>query len=81
MRQWFLHHQVSATIGAWYLFSSFVSALPEPDASTGKGYRFAFSFCHLLSGNLLRIPALKNLVGQGQDEASAIPPASARGPK
>ena len=75
MHQWFLHHQVSATIGLWYFFSSAVSALPEPDATSGKGYRFAFSFCHLLSGNLLRIPALKNLVGQG--EPPTIPPSGA----
>jgi hypothetical protein len=71
MHQWFLHHQISVTLGAWFIFSSAVSALPEPDASSSKGYRFLFSFCHLLSGNLLRIPALKNLVEQGQDATAS----------
>lgn len=45
---------------AWWLVSNAVSAMPSPDQSSGKGYKWLFSLGHGLMGSLPRIfPALR----------------------
>lgn len=48
------HQTVVALLSAW-IGSNFVSALPSPDTSSGKPYKFFFSFMSGLSGSLPRL--------------------------
>jgi len=48
------HQTVSALVIAW-LGSNVVSALPSPDAGSGKPYKFVFSLFHGLAGSLPRL--------------------------
>ena len=41
-----------AAVGVYFVFSNLVGALPAPDATTGKGYQFFYSFMHGLAGNI-----------------------------
>jgi hypothetical protein len=36
----------------YYVYNSAVQALPDPDATSGKLYRFFFGFLHSLAGNI-----------------------------
>lgn len=40
--------------GSYFVFSAFVGALPMPDTTSGKFYRFFFAFCNGLAANLSR---------------------------
>jgi hypothetical protein len=45
-------------LGAYYIFSNAVGALPTP-AATGTFYRFFFDFSHAIAGNISRIVATR----------------------
>jgi len=60
---WIAHHQVIVTLIICYIFSSIASALPTPDPTDGKGYKFLFAFIHALVANFARIPQLRAMMG------------------
>jgi len=39
-------------MAAYYFFSAFVSGMPDPDSTSGKGYMWMFKSLHILSGDL-----------------------------
>lgn len=39
-------------LGGYWIFSSFVGALPQPTEKSHAVYKFAFGFFHGLAGNL-----------------------------
>ncbi len=47
-----MHHSTLSILAGYYLFSAFVSGMPDPDSTSGKGYMWAFKSLHLLSGDL-----------------------------
>ncbi|MFZ0335393.1 MAG: hypothetical protein WAN10_12795 [Candidatus Acidiferrales bacterium] len=50
------HPATSGAIGAW-LIGNIAAALPSPDSSSGKLYKFAFAFMHGVGGSIPRIGA------------------------
>ena len=48
-------HQTWSALIAFWLGSNVVGALPSPDQSSGKGYKFVFSLMHGLAGSLPRL--------------------------
>lgn len=42
-------------IAMYWLLSNVVAALPSPDQSSGKGYKFTFTLAHSLAGSLPRM--------------------------
>lgn len=44
-------HGVDALL-AYFVFSAIVSGMPEPDATAGIAYRWAYSSLHVLAGDL-----------------------------
>lgn len=72
------HQTWSALIGFW-LGSNIVGALPSPDQSSGKLYKFVFTLFHGLAGSLPRL--LPNLrlpmdASRGAQTFFGNPPAS-----
>jgi hypothetical protein len=55
----FYAHQVLVTLGAGYLWSSFISALPAPQATSSTMYRFFFTFLNVLAANISRANSTK----------------------
>lgn len=43
------------TLAGYGVFSAAISALPTPDATSGKGYRWLYAFAHGLALNLDKI--------------------------
>jgi hypothetical protein len=41
----------SFVAAAFWIFAAAVQALPDPDATSGKMYAFAYRFAHLVAGN------------------------------
>lgn len=37
---------------AYYVFSAFVSGMPEPTSASGTAYRWAYQSLHVLTGDL-----------------------------
>ena len=58
-----MQHQVASALIAFYIYSSFVGALPTPTDKSNNLYKFTFSFAHLLGANVMRIPWMRNIVG------------------
>jgi hypothetical protein len=52
--EWIREHPATISMALYYLFSSAVGAMPMPDASSGKFYRWLFSFLNTLAANLNR---------------------------
>jgi hypothetical protein len=50
------HPAALGAIGAW-LIGNIAAALPSPDASSGKLYKFVFAFMHGIGGSIPRIGA------------------------
>ena len=50
------HPAISGAIGAW-LVGNIAAALPSPDNTSGKLYKFAFAFMHGIGGSIPRIGA------------------------
>jgi hypothetical protein len=64
MFEFILQHQLWAAVGAYWVFSAAVSALPKPDGSAF--YLWMYQFMHTVAGNITtvfaaRIPGLKTL--------------------
>jgi hypothetical protein len=51
-----IHPAASGAIGAW-LIGNIAAALPSPDNTSGKLYKFAFAFMHGIGGSIPRIGA------------------------
>ena len=51
---WIQSHGVDALV-AFYFFSAFVSGMPEPSASSGTAYRWAYGSLHVLAGDLSQL--------------------------
>jgi len=52
-------HPTYWALGAYYLFSNAVSALPTPAQGNNGAYRWLFDFSHGLAGNISRIVATR----------------------
>lgn len=50
----FYAHQVMCTLAAGFIWSSFISALPAPTATSGGAYKFFFAFFNVLAANISR---------------------------
>jgi hypothetical protein len=66
MIQFLLQHQFWAAVGAYWLFSAAVSAMPEPGADGRPGYLWLYRFLHTTAGNITtvfgsRIPGVKTI--------------------
>jgi hypothetical protein len=64
MFEFILQHQFWAAVGAYWVFSAAVSALPKPDGSAF--YLWLYQFAHTVAGNITtvfggKIPGLKTL--------------------
>ena len=47
-------HPALWTLGAYYVMSAAVGAMPMPDAQSGKGYQFLFGFANAVAANVTR---------------------------
>jgi hypothetical protein len=47
-------HQVLVTVIVGYTWSSFISALPSPQATSSSTYTFFFKFLNVLAANIAR---------------------------
>lgn len=47
-------HQVIVTLAIGYVWSSFISALPSPQATSSAFYQFSFKFLNVLAANISR---------------------------
>jgi hypothetical protein len=47
-------HQVLCTVIVGYVWSSFISALPSPQATSSPVYKFFFQFLNVLAANIAR---------------------------
>lgn len=45
-------HQYIAGIASLWVFCAAVDSMPDPDATSGKFYRWAYPFLHKIAGNL-----------------------------
>jgi hypothetical protein len=66
MFEFLLQHQFWVAVGAYWVFSAAVSAMPEPVSGSGAGYRWLYRFLHTTAGNITtvlgnRMPGLKVL--------------------
>jgi hypothetical protein len=52
MFEFLLQHQFWAAVGAYWIFSAAVSAMPEPVSGSGAGYRWLYRFLHTTAGNI-----------------------------
>lgn len=52
-------HPAGWTLGAYFLFSNAISAMPSPANTSGGFYRWLFDFSHLMAGNISRIIATR----------------------
>jgi hypothetical protein len=73
-------HQTTATLIGYYVFAAFVGALPMPDNTSGKFYRFFFAFINTIAANISRSSASISTQGQ-QPPKVADPPAVPPAPK
>ena len=46
-------------LGAYYVFSAAISAMPSPNPDSGNGYKWLYQFGNTLAGNLSRAFATK----------------------
>lgn len=52
-------HPTMWALGAWYVFSAAISALPMPKADAPQIYSWAFAFLHTVAGSIGRVMAMK----------------------
>lgn len=57
---WIQAHPTSVSLAAYHLGAAFVGSLEMPDATSGKFYRFFFSFVNRLAANYSRAGAASN---------------------
>lgn len=65
-------HQTSVALIGYYVFAAFVGALPMPDNTSGKFYRFFFAFINTIAANISRSSA--SIGTQGQQSAKDADP-------
>ena len=71
---WAIQHPTTVSVGAFWIFSNAVSAMPTPRETSSNLYHWAFDFFHGLAGNLGRIMAsrypnlINNLPVNGKKE-------------
>jgi hypothetical protein len=78
MKQFIIAHQVLFTLGAAYVWSSFISALPAPTATSSTFYQFAFKFLNVLAANIAR--ARNNAVESSPNWTDALAKAAVVSP-
>jgi hypothetical protein len=66
------HHQFLLGVGSLWAFSAFVSGMPAPDSTSGKGYRWAYGSLHVFSANLDKFAQsyLKQSQGENKNDVS-----------
>jgi hypothetical protein len=52
-----LIHNPAAVLAAYYAVIAIISGMPEPDSSSGKGYRWAYSSLHIIAANFGKVKA------------------------
>lgn len=70
--QWFMAHPwmlAGLTTFGYHVGSAFVGALPMPDTSSGKFYRFCFAFFNALAANYARAKASNGAAGNQPPKA------------
>jgi len=50
-----MHITATQAILGYFVFSAIVSGLPDPDATSGVAYRWAYSSLHVLAGDLSQL--------------------------
>jgi hypothetical protein len=65
-----VQHQTTVTLVGYYIFSAFVGALPMPDNTSGKLYKFFFAFINTIAANISRVSA----AGQAAQQPPAAKP-------
>ena len=50
-----MHLTTAQALLCYFVFSAIVSGMPEPDAQSGVGYRWAYSSLHVLAGDLSQL--------------------------
>jgi len=68
-------HQTLFTLGAYAVLSSAIGALPMPDNTSGKFYRWFFQFSNTVAANLSRVSASFGTKGQQPPAPEAEPAA------
>lgn len=48
-------HKTGVILVGYYILSAFIGSLPMPDASSGKFYKWFFSFANTLAANISRV--------------------------
>ena len=52
MKAFLAAHMFWVGMGTLWFFSAFVSGMPEPDATSGKAYKWAYNSLHAFAANL-----------------------------
>ena len=52
-----VHHWLAITLVLVWLLMNAIQAMPSPDTSSGKGYKWLFGFAHLIAANGPRLVA------------------------
>jgi len=55
----FAAHGTLWALGAFYMFSNAIAALPSPGSGSSTFYRWSFDFLHLIAGNIAKIVATR----------------------
>ncbi len=76
MKQLILQYPTTTALVAFWLISNAVSAMPMPDSSSGKVYRWWFAFWHGLVGSIPRALAMKYGIGAVNGNGDQSKPAS-----
>src|SRR5882762_5967246 len=66
MINFLLQHQFWVAVALYWIFSSAISALPEPNPNGSPGYHWLYRFLHTTAGNLTtafnRLPGMKPFI-------------------
>lgn len=61
-------------IGGYWIYSAFAGALPTPAPTGSQFYKFFFSFCHILAGNMNRAAVAFRVPGATPGDSNAVQP-------
>lgn len=59
MWEFIVQHQSISVIALYWAFSAAVSSMPDPEATSSKGYLWLFRFLHSVAGNLSTVVGSK----------------------
>ena len=76
--QFIVAHQTVVTMVSYYVFAAFVGALPMPDNTSGKFYKFFFAFINTIAANISRTSA--SLGTQAQQPPKVADPVAVPAP-